>query len=378
MKILYLITRAERGGAQVHLVDLLSSLPAGYRAVVATGESGFLTEAAENLGIPVRLLPSLVQPISPWADLKALKALLALIRIEDPDLVHAHTSKAGLLGRLAAFLTRTPSIFTAHTWSFTDGVPWKQRSVAVPLERLAAAVSAKVISVSMANIDMALRRSVVRRNRLVCIWNGVPDVSCRADLRSSKQVRIVMVARFAPQKDHAILIQAMRELRGDWCAVLAGDGPTRDSIEMAVHKWGLQDRVAFTGERSDVPELLATGDIFVLPSKWEGLPLSILEAMRAGLPVVATMTGGTPEAVTDGVTGYLTPPGSVTIFRERLQELVSSEALRRRMGLAARKRYEQDFRIETMVQKTIAVYDEVGVASKGMVPFSDTRNESFQ
>jgi glycosyltransferase involved in cell wall biosynthesis len=126
-----------------------------------------------------------------------------------------------------------------------------------------------------------------------------------------------------------------------------------------VKRLGLTERVVFAGERKDVPELLAGADIFVLASNWEGLPLSILEAMRASLPVVATRVGGVDEAVEDGVSGYLTAPKDVATLRARLQTLVSSKELQREMGLNGRARYEKDFQVEVMVKKTLAIYNEV-------------------
>jgi len=359
MKILYVITKADRGGGQVHLLDLLTSLPAGYQPVIATGETGFLTSEAARLNIPVRLIKDLVQPIAPIKDLAALVSLIRVIRAEDPDLIHVHTSKAALLGRLAAVLTRRPCVFTAHTWSFTDGIPLAQKIISVPLERVAAFASKKIINVSQANVAMAKRQSIANDERLVCIWNGIPDVPLRANPGSEECTKLLMTARFVPQKDQLLFIEAMAGVEGNWRVELVGDGPTRPAAEDAVRRLGLTGRVAFAGERKDVPELLARADIFVLASNWEGLPLSILEAMRAGLPVVATRVGGIAEAVEDGVSGYLTAPKDVTTLRSRLQTLVSSKELQRQMGLSGRSRYEQDFQVEVMVKKTLAIYDEV-------------------
>ncbi len=366
MKILYVITRAERGGAQMHVRDLIANLPPGFRAVVATGETGFLCDEAAKLGVPVRLLRELTHPIRPIKDFRALLAIARLIRREAPDLVHAHTSKAGLLARLAARLTATPVVFTAHAWSFADGMPRLQRWISIPLERLAAAAAAgKIITVSEANTAMAMRRSIANTGTLVRIWNGVPDVSGRALPGKRRSLTLIMAARFAPPKDHLLLLRALVKVKGDWRLLLVGDGPTRSLVEKTALDLGLADRIEFLGLRGDIDELLTRADVFVLPSKWEGLPLSILEAMRAGLPVIATDVGGVAEAVTDGVTGYLTPPGDVVQLRDRIQQLIASPDLLPKMALSARRRYEQDFRIETMVQKTVAVYRQLVAAKHG-------------
>jgi glycosyltransferase involved in cell wall biosynthesis len=360
MKILYVITRAERGGAQVHLVDLLANLPPELKPVVATGETGYLSQECAKLEVPVAYIPGLTQPVHPLKDLRALAALVGLIRQEKPDLVHAHTSKAGLLGRLAARITATPAVFTAHTWSFTDGVSSLQSRFAIPLERFVAGMGGKIITVSEANKEMALKGSIATSRSLVRIWNGIPDVTCRAKPGSNESVRLITVARFARQKDHGLLLQALSSIGGKWRLVLAGDGPSRQDVEVSATRLGLRGRIDFVGDRSDIPQLLSESDIFILPSRWEGLPLSILEAMRAGLPVIATDVGGVAEIVTDGVTGYLTARDDVSDMRDRISFLVKNVELMRRFGKAGRRRYEQDFRLEIMVEKTLAVYREVG------------------
>ncbi|MDP9055646.1 MAG: glycosyltransferase family 4 protein [Acidobacteriota bacterium] len=356
MKVLYVITRAERGGAQVHLLDLIASLQGKVQALIATGERGFLCNEAARMGVPVHIIPNLTQPIRPLKDGRALLELISLIRRESPDLVHAHTSKAGLIARLAGRLTRVPTVFTAHTWSFADGVPCRQKLLAVPLERLAASFGGRIITVSEANRALALRRKIAADRCLVGVWNGVPDVPQQAAPGKSDVVTVTMVARFAPQKDHLTLVKAMTGVRGNWRLLFVGDGPLRPQVEAEVKASGLSQRIECLGDRADIAEILKKTDIFVLATRWEGLPLSILEAMRAGVPVIATDVGGVAEAVTDGVTGYLTRCGDIEQLRDCLNRLVGSPELMGTMGRAARRRYEKDFNVETMASRTLAVY----------------------
>jgi glycosyltransferase involved in cell wall biosynthesis len=356
VKILYIITRAERGGAQVHLLDLLKNLPSYCQPVVATGEEGFMCDEARRLGIPVHVIKGLVQPLSPLNDLVALSRLVTLICKEQPDLVNAHTSKAGLLGRLASRLTSTPAVFTAHTWSFADGVPAFQRWIATPLERFAAALGGKIITVSQANRATAVRHRVSSGENLVCIWNGIPDVAFRARPGSRRPITLITVARLVPQKDHILLLESLAGLRTPWRLLVVGDGPNRGQVQAMAGCLGLSGNVQFLGDRSDVAQLLSQSDIFVLPSKWEGLPISILEAMRAGLPVIASDVGGVAECVEDGVTGFLVPPHDETRLRGALARLIQSPELMHRMGEAGRNRFEKNFRIDAMVKRTLAVY----------------------
>ena len=360
-KIFYAITRAERGGAQVHVQDLLGHTPAGCEPVLLTGEPGYLCDWARKRNIATRIVPSMRQPISPIQDFRALLDLIRLFRSERPTLVHAHTSKAGLLCRFAGLFTHTPVVFTAHTWSFADGISLFQRAITLPLERLAASRGGKIIAVSEANAQAARDKAVGKQEDLVTIWNGMPDSPLRAKPGSRHVRTVVMVARFAPQKNQQALVEALASVRmnNPWKLVLVGDGPTRQGIERLAASLGIQEKVDFLGDRGDVGKVLADSDLFVLSTNWEGLPLSILEAMRAGLPVIATAVGGCCEAVTDGVTGYLVSRNEAAELAGRIQTLLSSPDLLQAFGHAGRARFERDFRLETMIRKTWSVYESI-------------------
>jgi glycosyltransferase involved in cell wall biosynthesis len=357
LKILYLITRAERGGGQVHLVDLLRGYRGRFELSVAVGETGYLTDECASLGVPFYILPSLVQPVQPRKDLAALFETISLLRNAKPDLIHAHTSKAGLIGRLAARVTSTPVVFTAHTWSFADGLSRKQQLISLPLERLAALGPQRIITVSEENRQLALRSRICSEDRLITVWNGVQDTPFRAE-PGTDPVRIAMVARFAPQKNQSLLIQAVADLPSV-SVDFVGDGPTRSAAEAEANRLGIADRVRFLGDRGDVDRILARSQIFVLSTNWEGLPYSIIEAMRAGLPVIATDVGGNREAVGEGVTGYLVERGNKSALCERISRLAADPALRVQLGLAGRAFYEKHLTVEAMLGKTSRVYDDL-------------------
>jgi glycosyltransferase involved in cell wall biosynthesis len=358
VKILYIITRSERGGAQIHLLDVLKNLPSGCQPSVATGEDGYLVDEARKLGIPVHLIRHLRQPMSPVNDLLALGEMMALIKRESPDLIHAHTSKAGLLGRLAGWFTKTPTVFTAHTWSFADGISGLQRRISIPMERFAGRIGGKIVTVSRANEMAATREAITDQDNIVTIWNGIPDTDRRATPGLAEIPKIVMVARFAAQKDQLSLVQALSAVQQPWRLAFVGDGPTRGEVTAEVERLGLSDKVAFLGDRGDIADVLASADLFVLSTKWEGLPLSILEAMRAGLPVISSDVGGCSEAIDDGITGFLTPACDVSKLSEKLETALSSKPLLTAMGKAGRERFYRDFRIESMMDKLMNVYRE--------------------
>jgi glycosyltransferase involved in cell wall biosynthesis len=356
MKLLYLITRAERGGAQVHLRDLLRGFSHLYDISLGTGEEGYLCDVAHGLNIPVYRIRNLVHPIHGIKDLRAVGEVIQLIRRLKPDLIHAHTSKAGLIARLAGFVTNVPVIFTAHTWSFSACFSWKQQVISVPLERLAARLSGTIIAVSRANHDLALRHSISHPRKLVTIWNGIDDTPYRAEPSSNVCPRIVMVARFVAQKDQSLLVRALQEVSHPFHLVFVGDGPNRAAVEQEARS--LAGRVSFLGDRDDVAKILSSAHISALISKWEGLPLSILEAMRAGLPVIASDVGGVSEAITDQENGFLTPLEDMARLRQRLTELILDPRLRGRLGAEGRRRYESDFALQTMLARTATVYRE--------------------
>ena len=359
MKILYLITRAERGGAQMHLLDLIRGFREHCKIELAAGDDGFLLDEARQLGIHCYVLPSLVRPISPKKDMLALREIMGLLRKTRPDLIHAHTSKAGILGRLGAWVCNIPVVFTAHTWCFAEGTSWKWKLLGAPFERIAAMPGGPIINVSEANRDLALRYRVASPSRLITIHNGVPDEQVASRRNPIDTPIIIMVARFAAPKDQALLLEACADLKSPFRLQFAGAGPTRLSTERRVQQLGLEQQVEFLGDRPDIPKRLHDASIFALATNWEGLPLSILEAMRAGLPVVATGVGGVREAIRDGENGFLIARGDRTAFTHALELLLNDAGLRARFGRTSRRIFEERFTAEQMLRKTFTLYRQV-------------------
>jgi glycosyltransferase involved in cell wall biosynthesis len=358
-RVLYVITRAERGGAQMHLLDLALGMGGKFEIHLATGEEGFLTRACRENVIAVHVIPHLKRDIRPLSDMKAVWGLRRLMRRIQPDLVHAHTFKAGFLGRFAANQLKIPSIYTAHMWPFGGAVPLSWRLVAPVCERLAAHWCDRIISVSALAAENAARYGIGRRSQVVAILNGIFDDPQRASLDHDKGLTCTMVARFTHFKDHEVLLRAFARVPGKVTLRLVGDGETFAAAQKLADELGIRGRVQFEGARGDVPEILAQSDIFVLASRTETLPISILEAMRAGLPVIASDVGGVSEEVIDGETGILVTQGSVDEMAAALTRLLADKAMRIAMGQAGRRRFEQFFRAGEMIERTRAVYTEV-------------------
>ena len=334
----------------------LSEYRNGMRLVLATGEEGYCTEQARALGIECHVAPGLVQQIDPVSDWKALGSLLRVMRAVRPDLVHCHTTKAGLIGRLAARWLNIPSVYTVHTWCFTEGTSRAWKALGLPAETLAARWSKRIIAVSEANRIAAISKRVAPAAKLVTVHNGISDCSPRATPADGHPPRIAMVARFAAQKNQALLIEAASRLASPVILTFVGDGPLRPQCEQLASSCPAHVKVEFLGQRRDIAEILAAANLFVLSTNWEGFPISILEAMRAGLPVIATDVDGVREAVADGENGILVPARDGSSLTRAIETLLSDPQLRRRMGQRGRGMYEERFSLPAMLGKTTSVY----------------------
>lgn len=361
--VLFVITRGDSiGGGQIHVRDLARALQArGVRVAVAAGSRGALQEELAKTSIPYFEIPDLVRSIHPLYDLVAISALRRRIRAFRPALVSCHTAKAGLVGRVAALLEGVPTLFTAHGWQFAEGIPAWQKLTVLAVETVLARLTKRIITVSSYDRDLALRYRLGSTAKLKLVHNGMPwQDRIPGGLGSSATVRIVMVARFQEQKDHATLFEALGRLPDlPWTLELIGDGPDLPRWQRWVEEKGWSGRVKFSGQVLDVPRRLEAADVFVLATLWEGFPRSILEAMRASLPVVVSDVGGVRESVVDGVSGFVVPARDAEALTQRLQRLLADAELRRTMGEAGRARYEAEFTFEAMLEKTLRVWDRV-------------------
>lgn len=358
--LLYAITLSELGGAQSHLLSLMEYFRTNWNVHLMTSTEGPLTEMARDLGITLHLLPNMGRSISPLDDVKVALECVSLIKHIQPRLIHLHSSKAGLIGRIAAARIGAPVIFTAHGWGFKPRVPLRRRALVWASEFLTAPLAKRLICVSQYDLDLAVRYRVGNRKSRVLIRNGIKNTTGLA-IPETQPVRIIMTARFQEPKQQQLLLRSFAALE---CAdevklTFVGAGPQMDDAVKLARELGFMNSVEFLGDRLDVPELLSGAQIFVLLSNYEGLPVSVLEAMRAGLPVIATNVGGVSEEVEHGVTGFLVSPGDLGSVVAGLTTLVHNPSLRRQMGKEGRRKFLTEFTIEQMLAQTEAVYVSV-------------------
>jgi glycosyltransferase involved in cell wall biosynthesis len=363
MKIAYAITRADAvGGASVHVRDLASAMRArGNQVLVLIGGTGPVTDALAGAGVPYRPLAHLRRSISPWSDARAVWEVAAALREFQPDLVSAHTAKAGWIARAACARLGIPAIYTPHGLSVGSRAKAPLRTLALLAERAAGRWNRDVVCVCEAERQLALACRIAPPERLHVIHNGVRDVApeWRASPAGSP-CRVVSVARFEEPKDHRTLLEAMSRLQDlDWELELVGDGPLQTNCRGLAAALGIADRVRFLGYQRDPVPVLARASLFVLSSRSEALPRSVLEAMRAGLPIVASAVGGLPEMVDNGINGVLIPGSDASGFSRAIREMIMDGDVRAARGRASRAVYEARFPFELMLEKTSALYETV-------------------
>jgi glycosyltransferase involved in cell wall biosynthesis len=377
VRILHVL-EATIGGTREHLLQIAERLDARrfeLSFAVSTLRDPRFTRDIERLrrrGFAVHVIP-MKRAIRPVSDAACLWRLWRLMRRERFDVVHTHGSKAGILGRVAARLARVPRVIhTGHTFAFQWNRGLKG-SFFVAIERLAARLADTIIAVSPAQKALALSLRLCPERKLVVIENGV-DVSrhpaaidkaakrAQLDL-TSVGLLVGMVARLVPQKGCEHYVDAaLRVLthRSDVQFLLIGEGELEGRIRGQIARLRITDHVKLLGHRDDAAEIYPLLDVFVLSSLWEGLPYAVLEAMAAGLPVVASRVPGVEDIVRHGETGYLTNIEDPDDIAGRILELLADEGLRERMGRRGRELVEQHYTIDEFIGRLSELYNGVG------------------
>lgn len=376
MKILLLSTNADLAGAPLHVKAIALALSSsGHEVAVIFGSEGPVKDALENAGVKTYIIHEMRSKISPIKDLRSFVKLKAFTISFGPDLVHCHSAKAGMIGRLVAVATGIPCIYTVHGWGFGPG---RRRSISVILkiiERLLEPLTSHFIAVSESDRQVGISQLRISSNRITTIRNGVSSDISEPNLRPAT-AKVIMVARNDFQKDYQTLTRALARSVIK-TAIYVGHGTDDPSFKSTcLDIIGDAVCIEFYGVRADVSELLKSSSIFVLSSKYEALPLSIIEAMSKGLPIIASDVGGVNELVTHGTNGYLFQSGDHLSLAYYIDLLVKNPEIRIKMGAKSLERYQNEFTADEMMNKLSLVYRLV-VARNAKLAVSNISSSNF-
>jgi glycosyltransferase involved in cell wall biosynthesis len=379
--VLRVIARLNMGGP-AHHVGLLGSMldPERYETLLLHGEVGAgeasLEDSVRARGVMLASVPGLRPEVRPHDDMRALASLIRIMRRLRPDIVHTHTAKAGMLGRLAALFAGRPHPLIVHTYHghVLEGYFGPVRNVGYRgLERQLGRISDALIGVSSATVEDLVRLGVAPRSKFRIIPVGLdlePFLSAppRAGTEFRREIGaaadellLTFVGRLVAIKRVDLLVRAVaraRESGAPTRLAVVGDGALRPDLERLAAELGVSDHVCFVGYRAEMVQVATAADIAVLSSDNEGTPVSLIEAAAAGKPAVATLVGGVRDVVTSE-TGLLVPAGDPERLAQSIVALADDPALRAAMGEQARRRVTQHFSAERLVRDVDSLYDEL-------------------
>lgn len=381
MRVVHVITRLILGGAQentLHTVDDQHHLFGDDVCLVTgpgLGPEGSLESRAAERGLDLKILPELQRALHPMRDFSAYRAIRRQLQDYRPDIVHTHSSKAGILGRLAAHRLRIPAVHTIHGSAFHFGQSPVAYRAYQQAERLAARWCQHYISVCDAMSRQYVEAGIADSDRFTTIYSGIDVDQFLTPRRSPLEMRTALgiapheivigkVARLFNLKGHHYLIESASEVirrNPDVRFLLVGDGILRETFQKRIAELGLQSHFIFAGlvPPNEVPDYLHAMDIVAHTSVWEGLARVLPQALIAGKPVVSFDNDGAPEVCLDGETGKLVASGDISGLAAALVQLTSDPELRCRLGETGRRKFADQFRHETMTSRIREVYHRI-------------------
>ena len=367
-KILYFITQSEYGGAQRYVFDLANNLKSDFQVAVAMGEQGKDGRLAKKLDendIKYFILPHLKRDISPLNEIFALREIIKLIKKYQPDIIHLNSSKISILGSLAALFTKTKVIYTVHGWVFNEPLPTPLKWFYLWLEKFTAKFKDKIICVSESDRQVALKYKIAPVEKLITIHNGLAPVNfytreealpLLAKERAGGEVFIGSIGNLYKTKGFEYLIEAAdiltHKLNTPATFIIIGEGKEREALKNLIAKYNLKNNFILAGSIDEAARLLPAFDVYVCSSVKEGLSYTLIEAMQAGRPIVATAVGGNPEMIENEKTGLLSKPADARDLAEKIKTLLNNKTLALELGQNAKAKAMAEFGLEKMVEQT--------------------------
>lgn len=375
-RILIIVTQADWGGVQQYIVKAAQeAVRRGFDVLVAYGGIGDLPDKCAESGIASRALLHLVRPLAPIRDIQGIREIRALIREWKPDTVYLHSSKAGVLGSIAAHREDVPRIvYRIGGWSFLDPVSPLQKTLRLWMEKLTAPLKDVIIVVHPGDAELANRLGIKAREMIATIPNGIGVETFERRLLPREEARnalhnlweadaaasrnrdtahiILTIANFYPTKDLFGYMEAIKLIRNkrDLRFLIVGDGDERRMLETKRRELGLEDRVSLPGKRNDIASLLRGADIFVLPSAKEGMPWTLLEAMAASVPCIATNVGANRWMLGDA--GIIVPPKTPKALADAIEDTIHQPEKSVTLGKAGRRQVQNRFQERRMWDDT--------------------------
>jgi glycosyltransferase involved in cell wall biosynthesis len=390
IRVLRVIARLNMGGPAIHVANLAAGLQTrGYQTTLVAGSlargEDSMAFLAERLGVSVVSVPDIQREVSAFHDLRSALRLASLIRSERPHILHTHTAKAGAIARAAAILAgdaRPPVVIHTFHGHVLKGYFGPTRTAFFRrVEQTLARTADVLVAVSPEVRDELVELGVAPYGKFAVVRLGIPleqrlgDATADADYRTLYGIPrdafvVGWVGRMTGVKDTGAVIdivRAAREQGVDAVLCMVGDGPDRGRLEQLAHDVGIARHCYFVGYQENVAGYYRLFDAFVLPSVTEGTPVSAIEALASGTPVVANRVGGVPDVVRDGVDGFLVEPGDIQGAAERIAALAGDADLRVRMGDAGRARVLERYAVSRLVDDVDRLYRAL-LAAKGVTP----------
>ncbi len=379
MRICHIVGDSKFGGGSRIVLHLAkAAIDAGHEVSVVGTDSLFVAKLQEAGARPVMLV-RIPRSINPWADLAALFRLHRHFRHERYDLVHTHTSKAGMIGRLAAKTAGVPAVVhTVHGFAFHEQSRPVVVNLVASLERLAAHWCDRLVTVSHFHRDWAIALDIAAPTKIVAIPNGIapPSEAETTDRRAVREAlgvgrdeqMVLAMGRLATQKGMAYLIDAAAQLRDHEPSLrffIAGDGPLREELESRIITRGVEDSVRMLGFREDIEALYHAADIVAQPSLWEGLSISLLEAMARGKPVVTTDINSNREVAEESGAAHLVPTCDSSALAEILGQMAANPNECQAQGHRAVATYRERYTLDRMQDAYLKLYEALIIGQEG-------------
>jgi len=372
-KILYFITQSEYGGAQRYVFDLANNLGREFEVAVALGEQGKdgkLAKKLEENNIKYYIIPHLKRSISPLNEILAFFEISKLIKNYQPNIIHLNSSKISILGSLAGLFIKLKIknlkiIYTVHGWVFNEPLPAPVKWFYLWAEKFTAKFKDKIICVSESDRQVALKYKIAPVEKLITIHNGLAPVNfytreealpLLAKERAGGEVFIGSIGNLYKTKGFEYFIEAAgiltHKLNTPATFIIIGEGKEREALKNLIAKYNLKNNFILAGSIDEAARLLPAFDVYVCSSVKEGLSYTLIEAMQAGRPIVATAVGGNPEMIENEKTGLLSKPADARDLAEKIKTLLNNKTLALELGQNAKAKAMAEFGLEKMVEQT--------------------------